>query len=463
MVRKNIRSLFYILLCGYLFIIVQLTYLQIFRSNELLAHPKNTRLSSWEQNIIRGGIYDRNGEPLARTVAVEGKMHREYPLGAAAGAITGYNSFTRGKASLEAEYNDVLLGFNPDMKLIRLLRRFGGGAVRGNDIYLTIDMHLQRSAYELLRGMRGAAVIMEADSGRILVLSSSPGFDPNNIENKWKQLNQIPGSPFLNRAIQGLYPPGSSLKIMNGALALSEGEILYGRQYFCPGYLEIKGRILKCPYPHREVDIITALARSCNVSFARWVIEMGPEAFYQGALRFGFNRDWDFDLPVKASNVPPPNRLTPNSLAECAIGQGEVLVTPLHMAVITSVIANGGTLYRPYLVRSIKDPSGSLVKQFEPRKMGAVINPWAAALVKRGMVEAVQEGTAQAAGIPGVEVAGKTGTAENPGGKPHAWFVAFARGKDANIAVAVVVENGGRGGQVAAPIARKLLAKALEF
>lgn len=461
--KKNIHKVFYLFLAGFLVIMLNLTYIQFYQSAELFAHPLNVRVRSWEQRVVRGGIYDRYGETLAENVWQNGKPTRFYPLGEAGVAVTGYLSEKKGRTGLEAEFNMVLLGTKPELSLGNLLHRFSGAQLRGNDLLLTLDADLQRTAYRLLQGQRGAAVVLDPKSGAVLAAASSPGFNPNRLDEQWDGLINSRESPLLNRVLQGLYPPGSTFKMLSGAVILDDNS-QSDQLVNCPGYIKINGRILECLRPHGYIGFTDAISYSCNVFFATRALATGAKDFYRGALRFGFNHALDFDLPVKESRIPPPKELKSNALAECSIGQGKVLVTPLHMALITAAVANGGTLFRPYLVEGIRSPNGVLLQKFKPHQVeDQLLEAKSVNLIREGMRKAVREGTAKTAGTASLEIAGKTGTAENPHGLPHAWFAAFAPADDPEVVVVVLIENSGHGGQVAAPVARDLLVKALEY
>ena len=337
----------------------------------------------------------------------------------------------------------------------RLSVRWGLKGVRGNDLYLTIDNRLQQRAWDLLSPYTGAAVVLNPQTGEILALVSTPSFDPNqqSLESQWDKTSTDPGRPLLDRATQGLYPPGSTMKIVTASIGLTKDPGLLKETYDCTGEITIQ--------VHGVVDLNSALAVSCDTYFAHLGLDIGTDDFTKGLESFGWGEPLTFDLPVSQVPLYQKSLQDPNGLAESAIGQGRILATPLYMALVDGAIGNGGVMMQPYLVQQIRDPDRGVVWTAKPRVMRRVTSPQVADQVKQAMVGVVNSGTGTVANIPGLEVAGKTGSAENPGGAPHSWFVAFAPASNPQVAVCVMVEHGGEGSQVAGPIARQLLQLAL--
>ncbi|GEA15093.1 MAG: penicillin-binding protein [Moorella sp. (in: firmicutes)] len=444
----------------FVILIVYLTYIQAIAGERLYLNPLNPRLNLVEQQTERGTIYDRAGRVLARTVGNPGQFQRQYPYGQAAAQVVGYVSGRFGSSGLEASRDGDLLGLTGWQQLVNKGRRLIGQAARGNDLHLTLDADLQSLATNLLAGRRGAVVALDPRTGAVLALASSPAFDPNRLEEEWQRINSPgAGSPLLNRAIQGLYPPGSIMKLVTATAALEADPGILQRDFYCPGYLEVQGWKLTCPRPHGHLNFQQAMMYSCNVTFATLALEAGADKFKETAALYGFDKPLKFDLPVEESRVP--GRLDASALAGSSIGQGAVLATPLQMAMVTAAIANKGILMQPYLVEKVTAAGGRLLWQAVPRPLQVVTGARVAADIKNAMVATVNGGTATAASLPGTQVAAKTGSAQNPGGETHAWLVAFAPAEEPRIAVAVVVENAGAGGAVAAPIAREIMAAAL--
>ena len=309
--------------------------------------------------------------------------------------------------------------------------RWGLKGVRGNNLYLTIDNSLQQQAWSLLAPYTGAAVVLNPRTGEILALVSTPSFDPNlqSLESQWDSDQYRPGRPLLDRATQGLYPPGSTMKIVTASIGLAKDPGLPKETYDCTGEITIQGRVLHDLAAHGVVDLDSALAVSCDTYFAHLGLEIGAEAFTRGLAGFGWGDPLNLDLPVSQVPLYRESLQDPNGLAEASIGQGRILATPLYMALITGAIGNGGVMMQPYLVQEIRDPDRGVVWTDRPRVLRTVTTPQVADQIIEAMVGVVNGGTGTAAYIPGLTVAGKTGTAENPGGAPHAWFVALRSGR----------------------------------
>ncbi|WP_227766925.1 peptidoglycan D,D-transpeptidase FtsI family protein [Zhaonella formicivorans] len=459
--RQQIRKVAMFFLLSFVLLMVYLTYIVQVQGEMLATHSKNRRVWKVEEQTVRGGIFARNGETLAKTAAdIPG--NRSYPLKDAASHLVGYSSPRYGKAGLEDRYDNYLLGITGFQKYVNFYRRLAGKPAAGYDIYLTIETGLQKEAFRLLRGRRGAVVALEPQTGAVLALASSPGFDPNRLNELWPGLTQDENSPLLNRAVQGRYPPGSAIKIAVAAGALARDAGYWDKIFENPGYIEVNGRRIRDSIAtNPQVSLLEGLALSSNVVFARLALELGAKDLYRIFQDFYFNRDIPFDLAVQKGKVANPEELTPNALAEIGIGQGKILVTPLQMAMITAAIANQGTMMAPYLLERVTTSAGTVVKRSKPEVLAKPIGPQEAKLVAEGMVAVVDWGTGTKATIPGIKVAGKTGSAQNPQGISHAWFVGFAPADNPKIAVAIILENEGAGGDQAAPIARNLFELAL--
>jgi len=458
--KQNILKLGFLLLGLFVVLIIYLSYLQVVKGPALAANPYNRRLQELEARIRRGNIYDAGGVILARTEYNGNKSRRVYPGGEFTPHLIGYISGKYGRAGLESTYDRYLLGMEGADQIRNFINRLLGKEQKGGDLTLTIDFALHRQAMELLGGRRGAVVLVETRTGALRVLASSPGYDPNRLEEIWPDLVQDKNSPLLDRASQGAYPPGSTFKVVTAAGALAANPAFASSTFNCPGYLMVGGYKLTDLAAHGEVDIKKALAVSCNTAFAQLGLEMGADGFYRTFKVFGLDQDPSPGIPVRPGTLAAPGKMTPAELASSAIGQGEMLVSPLHMALVAAAIANQGVVMRPYLVDLIKDSAGETVYKAVYRSWLTATTPDIAGIIKAGMIDAVRSGTAGAAAVSGMQVAGKTGSAQNPHGQTHAWFIGFAPADRPRLAIAVVLENAGSGGSVAAPIAGKLLAAA---
>jgi peptidoglycan glycosyltransferase len=301
---------------------------------------------------------------------------------------------------------------------------------------------------------------MDPNTGAILAMISSPGFDPSKLNESWDDFVRNPDKPLINRATMGLYPPGSSFKIITLAAALSNIPGIEKKVYYTPGYVKVNGRIIRDYEGLRagEYDLKTAFRYSSNSVFVKIGQEVGRDNLFAMAEAFGFNSAVSFDMPTATSSFPrPPLMGGQVELAEDAIGQGRILATPLQMARVVSVIAGGGRLTIPYIIQKSVSPLGVVKIYHRNEASKQIIDRAVADKIKELMVDVVQNGTGMPARIKGITVAGKTGSAENPHGKAHAWFVGFAPAENPRIAVAVVVENAGSGGKNAGPIAREVM------
>jgi peptidoglycan glycosyltransferase len=312
---------------------------------------------------------------------------------------------------------------------------------------------------------------MDPKTGAVLALVSYPTFDPNatvplkgrDTEAAWAALNADPDTPLINRATTGLYPPGSSFKTVTGSAALDLGVVTPQSPFDCKGKLKVQGYTIRdfSLGGHGLLDFARALVVSCNVTFAQVGLRLGADALVRYAESFGFNRVIPFDLPMAESQIQNAGSMDQVALASSAIGQAQDLATPLQMALVASGVADGGMVMKPYLVDEVQDYNGKIIKQFSPKPWDRVMKQETARTLTDIMVKVVQEGTGTRAQIDGVDVAGKTGTAELEGKVPDAWFIGFAPAYDPKVAVAVLVEQGGEGGSTAAPIARRVIEEAL--
>ncbi len=421
------------------------------------------------KQVRRGTIYDWRGTVLAETDPAD-LTRRSYPLGPAACHVVGYVHPRYGAAGIERAADATLAGYS--FQSLNDLDRFGRNlfdhrAAAGVDIHLTLDAELQRKAYALLANRKGAVVALRPQDGAILCLVSTPGYDLRDLS---RVLQDTEHAPLLNRAVQGLYPPGSTIKVLLAGLAL---ERRFAPLLRCPGegfVAEKGGRAIRdseyyiCLREGREwaghgkIGLQYGFIHSSNVYFAQLGLAIGAEPFnaLMAASHTG-DRVVYYDGPVgalssEAGRVPRVTSSDRQTLAQLAIGQGKMLVTPLHVAMWTAAVAAEGELWRPRLRADAR-----------PERLGRVLTPEAAAEVKALMREAVMRGTGRTANVPRLQVCGKTGTAEAPGGNDHAWFTCLAPRSRPEIVVTVLVENGGYGSQAAAPVARALLEEAVQL
>lgn len=462
--KRNIKLVFIIFSVLFISLVVYLTYFTAVESERLIKSSYNRRLWEQEEKVMRGTIYDIKGRPLAES-GFEGKTKKRlYNGGKAIGPLIGYSDHILGRAGIENVFNGELLGISEQDPVTLIRQKILGVSERGSDIYITIDLDLQKTAYELFKGRKGALVAIEPQTGRILALVSSPGYDSSTVKEDWENLSNDESKPLINRATQGLYPPGSSFKIITLAAALTYKPEIENEKFYTPGYIKINGSIIRDGehlWPG-EYDLSTAFRYSSNTVFIQIGQRVDREKMISMAEAFGFNKSIKSDIPIAKSTFPKPPIIGGNvEMAESFIGQGRLLCTPIQMAQVAAVIANNGNMVTPYIAQKIVSPLGTVKDMVPKTSPTQVISSQVADKVKALMVDVVKNGTGTAAAINGIEVAGKTGSAENPHGKAHAWFVGFAPAEDPQIAVAVVVENGGSGGAVAGPIAQGVILKYL--
>jgi len=462
--RSSIRRVAFFFVSILVMLFIYLSYIQIYQSNFLVSHPLNRRTTEASRMVEHGKILDRHKDILAYSVSDgAGGYKRQYPYGSITSHIIGYDSLQYGKSGIEASHAGYLSGLsNPERRLGSITHLWD--IKSGNNVILTLDASLQEIAYKALGTNRGAIVAISPHTGEILLLVSKPGFDPNNIDRDWQSLSQSDVSPLLNRAVQGLYPPGSIIKTMVAETALTEKRINLKSNFNCSGSLKIGTdyTLNESNYTaHGNIDLEEALAVSCNITFGTLSLQLGRDKMANMFEKYGFNKLLTSDVPEVPSRIPSFSRMGDGDLAQTGIGQGSLLVTPLRMAMLASCYANNGTIMQPYMVKQITAPDGTVIKNFHEEEFSSPVNSQIAKQIQQMMVTVVNNGTGSAARISGISVAGKTGTAENPLGNPHAWFIGFAPADNPQIAIAVIVENGGSGGQVAAPIARKILEQAL--
>ena len=458
MTNKKIVSILILLSVMFLSLIGYLTYIELFQSDKLVNNPYNQRQWDDENGIVRGDILDADGLKLAYT---EDGV-RNYPYKGLYAHIIGYNSRTYGRINLESTYNDELLGKTGLGNLI------GATAKRGYDVNLTIDHDLQKYAYNLLGKNNGSVVAINPKTGAILCMASKPDFDPNDEQliKNWNVIAESKEAPFVSRATSGLYAPGSTFKILTTLAAIDNG--YEEEKYVDEGTVEIGGSVFENHNnkAYGEIDLTRGFSVSSNVVFCTLGAKLGGNKLCDVAEDFGFNKKFDFDIPYNTS-VFPKDETNKEKSAALAIGQGDIQATPLQMALVTSGIANGGIIMKPHIVSSITNEDGEIVKETKPVKLYNAVNSVDADKVADMMVETVKSGTGTNASLYGIQVAGKTGTAENEvtvinNNGEHTWFVGFAPADDPEIAVVVMMEySGGTGGGNCAPIARNIMQKYL--
>ena len=448
----------------------------VFDAKALKEKEANKRPLLEQQQIKRGRILAADGTVLARSVAkgsgANRRYVRRYPEGALYGHPIGYSFVRQGDSEFEKFHNDELVGEESEFGSI--LDQLRGRNQEGNDIVTNIEPEAQRAALgDLEAAGFGAVVAIEPSSGRVKVMASNPPYDPNRVPYELKKLNENElEAPLLDRATQGEFPPGSTFKVVTAAAGLDSGTITPETAIDAPGTLDVQGQPLQNDFNEDfgPITLDTALTNSVNTWFAQLGEQVGEETLFEYMDRFGFNATPAIDLPedqVYPSGVYEEGKLLgpgdPIDIARVAIGQERLLVTPLQMAEVAAAVANGGKLMKPQIWSRVIDPDGRVVKSLDPAQYSQPIDEQTAVELTTAMEGVVSEGTGTNAAIPGVPVAGKTGTAETPGNEAcgggseenQAWFIGFAPADEPKIAIAATVGCTTQfGNDVAAPIFR---------
>ena len=467
-------------------LLLNVNYVQVVKAERYREDPRNSRvlLRTYERERGVIAVVEPGGgrTAIAESTRTDGPLTylRTYPGGPAYAHVTGYYSFVFGPTGIERSEDDVLSGEDDRLAFTRLSDVVTGREVEGGSIVLTLDPAAQAAAHRALtsRGVNGSVVAIDPRTGAVLAMASTPSFDPAKLSSfdaramrtYREQLNGASEDPLLNRAIAQTYPPGSTFKVVTAAAALESGEVTPETQIPSPPQLDL-------PQTSRNLTnfgdstctgatstLADALRISCNTAFGALGLQLGQDVLREQAERFGFN-DGGFTAPNKvATSVFPTDDIAPPSLAQSAIGQFEVRTTPLQMAMVAGGVANRGEVMRPYLVQEVQAPDQSLLDRADPEVYRRAVSEDVAAELSRMMQLVVSDGSGTRAQIDGVAVAGKTGTAQGAeGADPDVWFIGFAPAEDPQIAIAVVVEDGGTvgagatGGAVSAPIAREVL------
>lgn len=458
-------------------LLANVTLIQAFKTQNLNTDPRNQRARIAKFDHPRGDILTYDGDPIAMSRKTGGgpyEYERVYTEGELYAPVTGHLSMYRATGIEQAE-DAVLSGSDPKVRVRALVR---DGSAQGANIRLTINGKTQRAAYQALKatGRPGAAVAINPITGAILALASYPSYDPNTYTTfdtaalvaAEERLRKDPSQPLLNRALNQNYPPGSTFKVVTTAAALSSGAYTPSTQVDAPTRLQLPGTTTYLqnaggmPCGDGHPPLAYAFQNSCNTAFANIGLDLGQDTLRAQAESFGFNTD-DLTVPLPVAESVYPKGMDRAQTAMSAIGQYNDRATPLVIAMIAAAVANDGVLMRPYLVEEARLPDGSVINRADPTEYRTTMSPSVAAQLRTMMISVTRPGgTGTAAAIPGVTVAAKTGTAENASGAlDHAVFTAFAPAEAPEVAVGVLVEQGGFGGDVAAPIARAILQSAL--
>ena len=460
-------------------------YWGVVRAPDLSRSPDDAAVIAAARTVPRGKILDRDGTVLASNKADRnGELYRVY-VSPTVSQVVGYASRIYGRAGLERTYDAELTGLAGD-PLTDAFAKFGADRYNPKDLTVSLSYDLQRAAVTALGKRRGAIVMLDPRTGEVLALASTPTYDaskladPTTAAATFEALRDSPAQPLLPRATLGRYVPGSVFKIVTAIAGLGSGAINPETTYEAQPTAERNGllvqgfRVRDGHHPETgstALDLVGATEVSCNIWFALSGLRTGGAALVDYASRMGFGAPLPFDLPTAVSQVTNGSGTDPGGfvdeveLANASYGQAETFVTPLQMALVAATVANHGELMRPRLVTALAGTNGT--RTIGPESMGQVLSSANAAAINRAMVQAVEGPLGRrftsGAKVAGITTAGKSGTAELGGsGEPHSWFIGFAPAEDPQVVIAVLVEQAGRGGEVAAPIAGRLMTQWLK-
>jgi peptidoglycan glycosyltransferase len=469
-------------------VVINLNWVQVVHGTNYRNNDANQRVQLDEYKRQRGSIVlQGSGTPVAESVATKDALMylRKYANGPLYAAVTGFNSLYYGQTGIESAENSVLSGDDNRLFVQRLTNLLTGRDPRGGNVLLTINKQAQAAAYQAMGGRRGAVVALDPTTGAILAAVSTPSFDPNllsshsadGIQAAYKKYSDdTKTQPLLNRAFDQTYPPGSMFKVIVSAAALKNGRTPQTRipavnSLTLPGTTtQLKNFDGEQCADGKTDTLDHALTISCNTAFAQLGMDLGTNTIRNEASLFGID-DSDFTVPVRVAGSSVGAIVDKAALAQSSIGQRDVRITPLEAAMISAAVANHGNLMTPYLVAEEQGPNLATLSHTDPTSLHQVMDSTQAAALTQMMENVVNQGTGTAAQIPGIKVAGKTGTADNGPQKadgsyvnpPHAWFTGFAPADNPRIAVAVIIENGGvagnetTGGLAAAPVAQAVM------
>ena len=461
--RDNAREILSVMIFFVVVFLSMMVYLGHFvatNEQELINNSYNSRQELLLSQNYRGTIYSADGQALAETIFDSaGNEYRDYPYDNLFSHVVGFS--TNGRTGVEAFSNYYLINSNISMA-DKVANTTAGVKNPGNNVYTSLDVDIQEAAYKALGVYDGAVVVTEVSTGRVLAMVSKPDFDPNQIVEMWDSLQEdTESSVLLNRATQGLYPPGSTFKIITALEYIRENPDTYNKySYVCNGSYKNGNDKIKCYHGsvHNRVDLTKSFAKSCNSSFANIGMSLDKEEFKDTLDSLLFHQDLPWNFLHAQSSTPVNKDLSDSEMLQVSIGQGKVQMTPLHLNLITAAIANDGVLMRPYVVDRIEDANGNMVRSYKPTEYGALMTEEESAILQELMVEVVESGTGTRIQGYGYTVAGKTGSAEYNSNTDdsHAWFTGFAPVENPEIAVTVIIEGAGSGGDYAVPMARRV-------
>lgn len=459
--KKNheIMAITYLFVLVFLGMMGYICHFAVTNEQQLINNSYNARQSMLLAQNRRGSVYANDGTVLAETKTdTDGTETRVYPFENMFAHAVGYS--TNGKMGVEALGNYYLINSNAPLSE-KVSDDVAGTKYAGDSVYTTLDVKLQQVAYNALGVYKGAVVVTEPSTGKILAMVSKPDFDPNNIESMWDELvNDKESSVLLNRVTQGMYPPGSTFKIVTALEYIRENPDSYGSYHYqCSGSFTSGEDRINCYHgtSHGAVDFRKSFAKSCNSSFANIGLSLDRTSFEKTLEDLLFNSELPLKSTYSKSKVTVEENMSNVDMMQVAIGQGTTQISPMHLNMITCAIANDGKLMKPYIVDRVENSAGSVIKQFNTSAYGSLMTEGEADALTELMKEVVETGTGKKLSGLSYTAAGKTGSAEyNTYGDSHAWFTGFAPAENPQICVTIIVEGAGSGGDFAVPVAKRI-------
>ncbi len=472
--NRAMSRVFIITVVLFVALVVNLTWIMVVRAQWFQDRPENKRSIAKEMKIKRGDIVGYDGTVIAGTERKSGYYYRTYPNGTLAPQLLGYDSVLYGRSGIEAQLNDELTGQSSDLGVQNWVDKLLGRRPKGANVKVTLVPAVQKVAQEALHGQKGAIVLLDPKTGALIASASAPTYDSANLEDRWSTLSKDTSAPLLNRPTHGLYVPGSAVKVVTAAAGIDAGKVTPTTPFVDTGtYVIFGGKVTNYGGEVYGANTFTdALTRSINTTFAKTGNLLGRKRLIAGMQKFGFYQTPP--LPLPGDEIVPSGRygakgllspgafMNPLDVAWAACGQEQVLATPLQLALAAGGVANGGRVMKPYYAQEIVTTTGDVVSKAQPEQWLTAMQPQTASELNQMMQLVVNAGTGVNAALQGIQVAGKTGTAEKGDGTNLAWFIGFAPADDPQVAVAVVIEDTqATGGVAAAPLAAAVIKSAL--
>lgn len=463
---NNIKKVMFVFLLLFVALITFINYTVLFKSEAAVKSVYNKRNAAEKSRILRGSIFDRDNNLIVKGEKTgEFTQNREYIGGVPFAHVVGYYDEVYGMSGIEKKLDEELSGkaINGIKDFLSFFKFSNAEAKEGNNVITTLNSSLQKKAYEVLGNKRGSIVALDPTTGEVLAMVSKPGFNPNTLKEDWEKLSSDQNTPFLNRAVSGLYPPGSTFKAVTAISALEningvanktfkdEGRIQFNKSQYLENY---KGKAFG------NIGLEQAFTVSSNVVFGSLAMDLGNDTLRATAEKFLFNKDIPSrTLTIDNSKFPTYKKEEIGNIAQSGIGQSGVLASPIEMALVASTIANNGVMMEPNIVKQITTTKGDVVKNYEPKEIGTVTSTENAQILKKYMRSVVTKGTGKDSEVNGVQISGKTGTADQDTGKkiPHSWYIGFAPYEKPKIAFAIIVEEGGNDSYNATDMARDIM------